>query len=280
VDSILDITKEPDAETATTRAAPHVGFWKKNENWILGTISVVAFLLFWQYSVSFKLVNPIFTSSPIQIVQTARVMFSQGDIYNDMEVSGIEFFWGFLLSIAVGVPLGILMGWYNKINAIFEPFVSALYASPRIALLPLVVIWFGIGLGSKIAIIFLGAVFPILINMITGVRTVDRDFIKVAKSFGASDRQLFMTVVFPSTVPMLLAGLRLGLGHALVGIVVGEMYAATAGIGYMISVAGSTFRTDQVMVGIIIIAVLGVGFTEALRAIERRFERWRPDNRQ
>ncbi|HQT63848.1 MAG TPA: ABC transporter permease [Acidocella sp.] len=278
METILDEAESP--SIVERRRSPRPGFWSRNETWILGTISVSAFLLFWQYSVSAGLVNPLFTSSPIRIVRTAIDMFSQGEIYNDIKVSGIEFLWGYALSILVGVPMGILMGWYRRINAIFEPFVSALYASPRIALVPLMVIWFGIGLGSKIAIIFLGAVFPILINMVTGVRTVDRDFIKVARAFGASDRQLFATVVFPSTVPMLLAGLRLGLGHALIGIVVGEMYAATAGIGYMISVAGSTFRTSQVMVGVIMIAGLGVGLTEALRAIERRFERWRPDNRR
>jgi NitT/TauT family transport system permease protein len=278
METILD--NADTSNIASPKRNCNVSFWSKNETWILGTLSVSIFLLFWQYSVTFGLVNPLFTSSPIKIVQTAITMFSQGDIYTDIKVSSIEFFWGYSLSILVGVPMGILMGWYNRVNAVCEPFVSALYASPRIALVPLMVIWFGIGLGSKIAIIFLGAVFPILINMVTGVRTVDRDFIKVARAFGATDWQLFVTVVFPSTVPMLLAGLRLGLGHALIGIVVGEMYAATAGIGYMISVAGSTFRTSQVMVGVIIIAGLGVGLTEALRAIERRFERWRPDNRR
>jgi ABC-type nitrate/sulfonate/bicarbonate transport system permease component len=277
MDNAIDI--DDDAMVGTPQPKAKYRFYAKNENLLIGAGAVIAFLCFWQFSVSAKLVNPLFTSSPIQIAKTAAVMFSQPQIYTDMKVSGIEFFWGYLLSIAVGVPMGIFMGWYRRVNAIFEPFVSALYASPRIALLPLVVIWFGIGLGSKIAIIFLGAVFPILINMVTGVRTVDRNFIKVAKSFGASDWQLFATVVMPSTVPMLLAGLRLGLGHALVGIVVGEMYAATAGIGYMISVAGSTFRTDQVMVGIILVAIVGVALTEALRSIERRFERWRPDNR-
>jgi ABC-type nitrate/sulfonate/bicarbonate transport system permease component len=162
---------------------------------------------------------------------------------------------------------------------VLDPFVSALYATPRIALLPLVMIWFGIGLASKIAIIFLGAVFPILVNTITGVRTIGADFIKVARSFGASDRQLFFTVALPSSVPLLLAGLRLGLGHALIGIVVGEMYGATAGIGFLISVSGARFQTDRVMVGIIIIALAGVLMTSLLRAIERRFERWRPNER-
>ena len=118
------------------------------------------------------------------------------------------------------------MGWYGRINAVLDPFVSALYATPRIALLPLIMIWFGIGLMSKIAIVFLGAIFPILVNTITGMRTLNADFIKVARSFGATDRQLFLTVALPSSIPMLLTGLRLGLGHALVGIVVGEMKMA------------------------------------------------------
>jgi ABC-type nitrate/sulfonate/bicarbonate transport system permease component len=154
--------------------------------------------------------------------------------------------------------------------------VSALYATPRIALLPLVMIWFGIGLMSKIAIVFLGAIFPILVNTITGVRTVNADFVKVARSFGSNDWQMFLTVVLPSSVPLLLSGLRLGLGHALVGIVVGEMYGATHGLGFLIATAGARFQTDKVMVGIIIIAAAGVAMTEFLRLIERRFERWRP----
>ena len=167
----------------------------------------------------------------------------------------------------------------GRVNAVLDPFVSALYATPRIALLPLVMIWFGIGLMSKVAIVFLGAVFPILVNTITGVRTIDADFIKVARSFGSNDRQLFLKVALPSSVPLLLAGLRLGLGHGLIGIVVGEMFGATEGLGFLISVAGARFQTDKVMVGIIIIAVAGMTMTAILRAIERRFERWRPSDR-
>jgi NitT/TauT family transport system permease protein len=140
-------------------------------------------------------------------------------------------------------------------------------------------IWLGIGLASKIAIVFLGAVFPILVNTITGVRTLDANFIKVARSFGSNDWQLFLTVALPSTVPLLLSGLRLGLGHALIGIVVAEMYGATHGLGFLISVSGARFQTDKVMVGIIIIALAGILMTGLLRIIERRFEGWRPDAR-
>ncbi len=240
---------------------------------------MLVFLSFWETSVAFKWVNPLFTSAPTRILRAGIEMFADGSIYGHIAISSYEFAVGYGLALVIGVPLGILMGWYSRLNAVLEPFVSALYATPRIALLPLILIWLGIGVSSKIAIVFLGAVFPILVNTITGVRTVEADFIKVARSFGARDRQLFLTVALPSSVPLLLAGLRLGLGHALVGIVVGEMYGANEGLGYLIATAGARFQTDKVMVGIILITSAGVAMTELLRWIERRYERWRPNFR-
>jgi ABC-type nitrate/sulfonate/bicarbonate transport system permease component len=263
---------------ASTDAKPvrRKSFWKRREHALLGTISMLAFLAFWEASVAFGWVNPLFTSSPSRIVRTAIEMFADGSIWYDIQVSGFEFVVGYGAAVVFGVPLGILMGWYSRVDAVLDPFVSALYATPRIALLPLVMIWFGIGVMSKIAIVFLGAIFPILVNTITGVRTVNADFVKVARSFGSNDWQMFLTVALPSSVPLLLTGLRLGIGHALVGIVVGEMYGATHGLGFLIATAGARFQTDKVMVGIILIAAAGVALTELLRLIERRFERWRP----
>ncbi len=258
------------------RLAPPKSFWERNEHALLGTMAMTVFLIFWETAVALEWVNPLFTSSPSRIVAAGYEMFADGSIWPHLRVSGYEFVVGFGLAVLLGVPLGILMGWYGRLNAVLDPFVSALYATPRIALLPLIMIWFGIGLESKIAIVFLGAVFPILVNTITGVRTVSADFVKVARSFGASDRQMFATVALPSSVPLLLSGLRLGLGHALIGIVVGEMYGAHYGIGHLIAVSGARFQTDAVMVGIIIIASTGVALTELLRLIEKRFERWRP----
>ncbi|HEX9465080.1 MAG TPA: ABC transporter permease [Alphaproteobacteria bacterium] len=275
----LDLPQERPDGPAAAPPRRRRSAWTANENWLLGGLSVLAFLLAWEAVVALGWVNPLFTSAPSRILRTAVLMFADGTIYGDLRISGFEFLVGYGLAIAVGVPLGILMGWYRRINAALDPFVSALNATPRIALLPLVMIWFGIGLGSKFAIVFLGAIFPILVSTIAGVRTVEADFIKVARSFGATDRQLFLTVVVPSSVPMLLTGLRLGLGHGLVGIVVGEMYAATSGIGYLIGVAGARFQTDRVMVGIILIAGAGMALTEMLKLIERRFERWRPGRR-
>jgi NitT/TauT family transport system permease protein len=269
-------TKSRTRDAGELRLAPPKSFWRRYEHALLGTMAMTAFLIFWETAVALEWVNPLFTSSPSRIAIAGYEMFADGSIWPHLQVSGYEFVVGFGLAIVIGVPLGILMGWYGRLNAILDPFVSALYATPRIALLPLIMIWFGIGIESKIAIVFLGAVFPILVNTITGMRTISADFVKVARSFGASDRQMFMTVALPSSVPLLLSGLRLGLGHALIGIVVGEMYGAHYGIGHLIAVSGARFQTDAVMVGIIIIASTGVAMTELLRMIERRFERWRP----
>lgn len=250
----------------------------RNHNAALGALSVLVFLALWEIAVATGWVAPLFVSSPSRILIAGYGMFRDGSIFPDLAISAEEFLLGFGLAALVGIPLGILMGWYSRLNAILDPFVNALYATPRIALMPLIIIWFGIDLPAKIAIIFLSSVFPILVNTITGVRTIERDFVKVARSFGATDRQLFATVALPSSVPNLLTGLRLGLGHALIGIVVGEMYGSSAGIGFMMQTAGATFQTDKVMVGIVIIAAAGMAMTQLLKSLERRFDAWRPDH--
>src|SRR5206468_9135363 len=158
-----------------------------------------------------------------------------------------------------------------------DPFITFLYATPRIVLLPLFIIWFGIGVESKIAVVFLGAIFAILINTTAGVRNLDANLVKVARSFGASDFQLFRTIALPGSVPFILTGLRLGLGHALTGVVVGELVAAQAGVGLMMATAGATFQTSKVFVGLVIVASTGVIMTYALSKIEQRFQSWKPN---
>ena len=252
-------------------------FYLNQEKKILGAASVTLFLVLWELvGNTFQLINPMFMSAPSLIWNAAIQMFSSGEIYNDLYVSGIELFWGYFLSAVVAVPFGISIGWYKKVAYIFDPFVNAMNATPRVALLPLVIIWLGIGILSKVGIIFLGAVFPILINARDGVKTTPVNLLTAARSFGASEWMIFKTVVFPSTVPFILTGLRLGLGRAIVGVMVGELYAATAGIGFMITVAGATFQTDKVFVGVLIFALTGMIGTELITRVEKRFNRWRP----
>ncbi|HEU4345053.1 MAG TPA: ABC transporter permease [Candidatus Binatia bacterium] len=252
-------------------------FYLNQEKKILGTASVVVFLTIWELiGNTFQLINPMFMSAPSLVFKAAVQLFASGEIWNDLRVSGIEFAWGYLLSVVVAIPFGIMVGWYKKAAYLCDPFINAMNATPRVALLPLVIIWLGIGILSKVGIIFLGAVFPILINTRDGVKTTPYNLLTAARSFGASEWQIFKSVVLPSTVPFILTGLRLGVGRALIGVMVGELYAATAGIGFMITVAGATFQTDKVFVGVLIFALTGMISMELLTKLESRFDKWRP----
>jgi ABC-type nitrate/sulfonate/bicarbonate transport system permease component len=252
-------------------------FYLKQEKKILGGVAVGVFLLVWELTGNvFQLINPMFMSAPSLIFKAGFEMFRTGEIYHDLYVSGIEFLGGYFLAAAVAIPFGIILGWYKRASYVFDPFVNAMNATPRVALLPLVIIWLGIGILSKVGIIFLGAVFSILINTRDGVKTTPANLLNAARSFGASEWMIFKTVVLPSTVPFILTGMRLAVGRALVGVLVGELYAATAGIGFMITVAGATFQTDKVFVGVLIFALSGMIGMELLTKVERRFDKWRP----
>jgi NitT/TauT family transport system permease protein len=252
-------------------------FYLNQEKKILGTIAVVLFLTTWELvGNTLQLINPMFMSAPSLVGKAAVQLFASGEIWNDLRVSGLEFAWGYVLSVIFAVPFGIACGWYKRFSYICDPFVNAMNATPRVALLPLVIIWLGIGILSKVGIIFLGAVFPILINTRDGVKTTPHNLLTAARSFGASEWQIFRSVVLPSTLPFILTGLRLGVGRALIGVMVGELYAATAGIGFMITVAGATFQTDKVFVGVLIFALSGVFCMELLTKLESRFDKWRP----
>ena len=252
-------------------------FYLNQEAKILGGSAVLIFLTAWELvGNTLQLINPMFMSAPSLIGKAAWQLFASGEIWNDLYVSGIEFFWGYFLSIIFAVPFGIAIGWYKKFSYVCDPFVNAMNATPRVALLPLVIIWLGIGILSKVGIIFLGAVFPLLINTRDGVKTTPANLLTAARSFGASEWQIFKSVVLPSTIPFIITGLRLAVGRALIGVMVGELYAATAGIGFMITVAGATFQTDKVFVGVLVFAITGMIMTEIINRYEQRFDKWRP----
>src|SRR5262245_7155468 len=251
-------------------------FYARYERVLLGSLAVAMVLVAWEVFGRSRVVNPILMSYPTAIVRAGTRMAASGELAEHVLVSGGEFFLGFLLAALTAVPLGLLAGWYGRLHSLLDPFLSALYAVPRVALLPLIVLWAGIGLWSKVLVIFLGAFFPICLNAIAGVRTVDQTHVKLARSFLSSELQIFRTIVVPSCVPFILAGLRLGVGRALVGVVVGELYGASAGVGFLIAMAGNTFQTDKVFVGIALIGAFGLLCNELLEWAERRVERWRP----
>jgi len=248
----------------------------QHEHLLIASSTVLLFFLAWESMTRFNLVNPLFISSPTLVARAGYRLFAEGEIWNDLRVSGTEFIIGYLLAAAVAIPLGLAVGWYKRLYYILGPFIDALNAVPRVALLPIIIIWAGIGIWSKIVVVFLGAVIPMLINTFSGVKTTEERFLKVARSFGASEFKIFWSIVFPGTVPFIFTGLKYASGRALLGVVVGELYAATAGIGFLITVAGATFQTDKVFVGILIITFTGILMVEILNRVERLFDEWRP----
>ncbi|GGG01985.1 ABC transporter permease [Paenibacillus abyssi] len=276
-----NIQVKPTANTTNrlkrTRTNGFKAFYFKREREILGGGAIFLFFVVWEILGASGIFNPMFISSPSRVWAAGVAYVESGLIWNDLRISGIEFFSGYLLALIVGVPIGLLMGWYWRVRAILDPFVSFFYSTPRIAFLPVLIIWLGIGMGSKIAIIFMMSVIPFVVNTMTGVRTIDQNLVKVARAFNASDLQIFRTIILPGAIPSIISGLRLGIGLGLIGIVVGEMYAANAGIGYRLMEAGTMFRTDLLFVCVLIIAGIGIAASELLVRVERIFDKWRPD---
>jgi NitT/TauT family transport system permease protein len=193
----------------------------------------------------------------------------------DLAVSAVPFLYGFSAAFVIGVPLGIVMGWRVRIGYALDPLMTVFYASPLVALAPLVVIFFGVGIGGKTLIIFFLAVFPFIFNAYAGVRAVDRLLINVVRSLGGSERDLYFKVIFPSVLPYIVAGARIAVGRALIGVLVGEFFAASEGIGYAISRFGDLFALDRMFGCIIVIMVIAVVLTEGIRWTERTAFPWR-----
>ena len=256
---------------------PRRTFYQKYERAIVGAISVVVAIAVWEALWESKKISPLFFTGPSAVVKRFVEEWTMGRLKQDMAYSGINFLIGVGLAIASGVVIGVIIGWYRRLAMVFEPFLTALYSTPRVALVPLVLIWFGIGMWSKVFIVFINAFFPVLINTIGGVRAIDDDLLRAARAYCASDRQMFTTIVLPGSVPFILTGVRQAVALGLIGVVVGEMFGGSEGIGYMVNYGGQTFQTDTVFLGVTIIAFSGIVLTTLAEQLERRFSRWRPE---
>jgi ABC-type nitrate/sulfonate/bicarbonate transport system permease component len=242
--------------------------------------ALAAFLAAWEAASRTDLVDPLFASSPSLIAAKLVEMVRDGSLWPHVAATSRVTAVGFALAVLVGVPLGILMGRSELFNATIEPFVAALYASPQVAFLPLLIIWLGIGFTSKVALVFIGSFIIVVINTETGVAQVDPRLIETARAFTASERQVLIKIVLPAALPFILAGMRLAIGRALVMVVVAEIYASNRGLGYLIFQAGGMYDTAQVFVGVGILAGAGVALTALLRALERWLAPWQTDARQ
>lgn len=243
---------------------------------ILGLAAILAFITVWELCLTYLIpLNPFFFTKPSLIAAAFRELISGERLWNDLAVSSKAFIWGFSLAVVVGIPVGLIMGWRRRVEYALDPLLTALYASPLVALAPLLIVIFGVGLTGKVVLVFLLAVFPFIFNTAAGVKSTDRLLINVVRCFGGKEKDLYLKVIFPSTLPYIVAGSRIAIGRGIVGIIVGEFYAASEGIGFAISQFGDTYRLPEMFVGILVLMVTAVVLTEGLRKLEAILAPWR-----
>jgi len=257
-----------------------VSVYREREQTILGGGFILLLILAWEFIpslVSLPRGLSLFFTTPLTVVQTFYQLVVENKIQSHFYISAIEFAVGLAMAIAVGLPLGLVMGRSRTVDGMLDPFVTAFNATPRLIFLPLFILWLGIGIWSKIVIVFIGALFPLLINTYEGVKNVDRVLVNVVRSFGANEWQVMKVVVLPNSVPYIIVGLRLAIGRALLGVVVGEFFGASKGLGFMIASAATNYKADVVFVGVAIFMGLALLLTLPVKKIESKLTRWRPE---
>jgi NitT/TauT family transport system permease protein len=241
--------------------------------WIIRLASVVVVLGGWE--IIGRGVNPLFMSYPSAIAVAAVRLIRSNELIVALESSLQILLLGFLIASVIGIGLGLLIGRYRTMEAATDWLVNALYATPLVAIIPLVILWFGLGVSAKLFIIIILAVFPILINTIAGVRDVPPALIDVGAAFAANERQVFTKIILPAAVPFMMTGLRLGVGRAIIGMVVAEFFTAITGLGALIVKYGNQYDTASMFVPIFVLMLLGVGLTVLLRRAEEAVAPWR-----
>ncbi len=241
--------------------------------WALRGASLAIPLVAWE--VYGRSINPILLSRPTAVFSASLDMLADGTLLHALGASLLVLVLGLLTGSVIGVGLGLLAGRRAGVAAVLELPVNALYATPTVALIPLIVLWFGFDVIAKTAVVFLFVVFPVLINTQRGVREVDPELIEVATTFCSSERRMWIDLFLPSALPYIVTGIRLAIGRALIGVIVAEYYTALTGLGYQISSNANSFQTARMFVPIALVTLLGVVLTAVLEWIEHRLARWR-----
>jgi len=253
-----------------------VPFWRWPRLYRYGFLAFI--LIVWQ--LVGPMINPIFFSYPSKIALAFyELTFVTGELQHYMVESLLILIYGLGIAILVGVPLAILMARFKPVDWALDLPVNAMYATPMVALVPLLVLWFGIYMEAKVIVVFLFCVFPVLINTYQGVRECDKNMLEVARSFRSNEWRMWRDVLFPFALPYIAAGVRLAIGRGLVGVVIAEFYTTISGLGYMITRYAHIFDMDKTFVPIILLMFLGVSLTSGLKWLERRIAPWSHANR-
>lgn len=268
---VVDVTPPPHAtpsrksDRRSSRAA---------RGHLTSVLSVFVGLALWEIAGRYFVRNKLFLATPLQALNKIIATIASGDLQHHAWVSTQEFFIGFVFASFIGILLGLFIARSEFIANALNPWVSGIYATPIVAIAPLFILWFGIGIWSKVAVVVSLVVFPVIINTEVGVRSADKQLIEMVRAFGATPTQVFWKVSLPAATPFILAGLRLGVGRGLIGVVVGELFGARAGLGFMIVQASEVFDMPLLFAGILVLAAAGIVMTAGFRALERKLVPW------
>lgn len=279
--SVLKVAMHSEADfgkPAAQKATEEVGapVRARDKAWIIRLASIVTVLLVWE--IVGRRINPLFMSYPTAIVAAGASMIQSGELFSALASSLRTLLLGFMTASAIGIVVGLLVGRYRAMDAATDWLVNALYATPLIAIIPLVILWFGLGDAAKLFIVTILAVFPVLINTASGVRNIPRSLIDVGTAFAASERQVFLKIIIPAVTPFIMTGLRLGIGRAIIGMVAAEFFTAITGLGALIVKYGNQYDTAAMFVPILILMLLGVALTSLVRKVEEMFAPWRTND--
>jgi NitT/TauT family transport system permease protein len=253
-----------------------LGRWyREHQRLVLGVAGILMVLVPWELVVRLGLVKAILISSPTMVAASFVTEFARGDIWRHIWASARVWIVGYVLASIAGILLGLAAGWWRRAGLITVPWLNVVYAAPDLAFVPIFILWFGLGFTFKVWVVFLGVIIYVALNTIAGVHATEERFLAVARTYGASRLMTFRSIVLPGSVPYIMTGLRIASGRAIVGVVGAEFISSNEGLGFLISISGTTLQTSRVFVGIILLASFGVILNEVLGRIERRFDAWR-----
>ncbi|MGC1443903.1 MAG: ABC transporter permease [Xanthobacteraceae bacterium] len=265
----------PAAQTASPDPSPaRVFLAALRRRYLAATLSVAGGLALWEIISRYVVANALFLAGPSQIAVAIYHLAMTGELWHHIGVSAAEFALGYVVASILGIALGLAMASSATMKQALQPWVSGLYATPTIALAPLFILWFGIGIWSKVIVVISLVLFPVAINTEAGLRTTSERLIEMLRSFGATKRQIFLKVSLPSAVPFILAGLKLGIGRGLIGVVVAELFGSRAGLGRLISQSADAFNMPELFAGVVILAVAGIVMTAGFSRLEGKIVPW------
>jgi NitT/TauT family transport system permease protein len=239
--------------------------------------SVTIFTLLWE--VFGRRADPLFMTYPSAIWSAAIEMVKSGELQEAVLLSMVPFIIGLAISLVAGIVIGLLIGQFDLLEYTLDPYINALLAIPRVALVPLIILWFGLEMQGKIVIIVSVAMFPVIVNTYAGVRDIRGSLLEIGRAYGATEMQTFFKIVLPAALPFIMVGVRLAVGYGIIGMIVAEFFTAIRGLGGLIVFYSNNFATAKLFVPIVVVGLMGIGLTQSGLGLERWLSPWRASER-